>query len=225
MLLPACGGDVADEECGFVTGPEGRGAPLGLEKSVVSLSRYDPSWAVLGEKERTTVQGLLGELATDVQHGGSTAVAGLDAKPILDIAVALAPDCRATNEIVKRMEANGYEYRATKDRTAACYSCAPSASFAQSTCTWLPSMTLNGIATSASATTCAPRLNAETTTNGSSANSQPAMRLTAARTPSPRQPSSSKLFGLPAIRRHAPTVSDGVARCPHPDTCAVRSSR
>lgn len=98
-----------------MTGPEGRGVPLGLEKSVVSLSRYDPSWAVLGEKERTTVQGLLGELATDVQHVGSTAVAGLDAKPILDIAVALAPDRdRATNEIVKRMEASGYEYRGDK---------------------------------------------------------------------------------------------------------------
>ncbi len=55
---------------------------------------------------------LLGHLASDVQHVGSTAVVGLDAKPILDIAVALDPDhSSGTNEIVRRMEAGGYEYQ------------------------------------------------------------------------------------------------------------------
>lgn len=99
--------DAVDATAGAADQP-----PLGLEAGLVSLSRHDPRWLVLGETERSTVQKLLGNLAIDVQHVGSTAVAGLDAKPILDIAVALDSASPAgIDEIVKRMVAAGYVYR------------------------------------------------------------------------------------------------------------------
>ena len=55
---------------------------LGLPFGVVALAAPDPSWQALGEDERTTIATALGDLALDVQHVGSTAVPGLDAKPI-----------------------------------------------------------------------------------------------------------------------------------------------
>lgn len=50
---------------------------LGLERGVVSLTRHDPSWLVLGDRERSTVKALLGPRAVDVQHVGSTALAAV----------------------------------------------------------------------------------------------------------------------------------------------------
>jgi GrpB-like predicted nucleotidyltransferase (UPF0157 family) len=84
---------------------------LGLGQGVVFLAPHDPSWPVFGERERSAVNTLLGSLALDVEHVGSTAIADLEAKPILDIAVALDPLNRETEEIVRRMEAGGYKYR------------------------------------------------------------------------------------------------------------------
>jgi GrpB-like predicted nucleotidyltransferase (UPF0157 family) len=71
------------------TGEPSVGGLLGLDRSEVRLARYDPGWAPLGERERATVEALLGVLAVQVMHVGSTAVPGIDAKPILDIAAAV----------------------------------------------------------------------------------------------------------------------------------------
>jgi GrpB-like predicted nucleotidyltransferase (UPF0157 family) len=88
-----------------------RSVSLGLHRAAVELRPYDPSWAMLGERERSTVAGVLAELANDVQHVGSTAVPGLDAKPILDIAVALDPTQKLSNRaIAGRMESAGYHF-------------------------------------------------------------------------------------------------------------------
>jgi GrpB-like predicted nucleotidyltransferase (UPF0157 family) len=95
-----------------MTEPEPRPAPLGLHKSAVVLCPHNCSWAGLGESERSTIEGLVTRFAADVQHVGSTAVTGLDAKPILDIAVALDPaQDPNTAEIARRMQAGGYQYR------------------------------------------------------------------------------------------------------------------
>lgn len=78
----------------------------------MSLSGYDSSWAESGRRERSTLGVLLGVFAVEVQHVGSTAVEGLDAKPILDIAVGLAPvGGLDVAEIGRRMGECGYEYR------------------------------------------------------------------------------------------------------------------
>jgi GrpB-like predicted nucleotidyltransferase (UPF0157 family) len=61
---------------------------LGPKKGTVRVVSYGPDWSDLFEQERRLLQQHIGHLALDIQHVGSTAVPGLDAKPILDIAVA-----------------------------------------------------------------------------------------------------------------------------------------
>ncbi|MGH9697009.1 MAG: GrpB family protein [Bryobacteraceae bacterium] len=63
---------------------------LGLEAGVVRLRDYSPRWAEMYALEAARICGALGCLALDVQHVGSTAIPGIKAKPILDIAVAVS---------------------------------------------------------------------------------------------------------------------------------------
>jgi GrpB-like predicted nucleotidyltransferase (UPF0157 family) len=51
----------------------------------VSLSPYDPSWPACFQRERERLRPILGAIAEDLEHYGSTAVPGLSAKPILDM--------------------------------------------------------------------------------------------------------------------------------------------
>jgi GrpB-like predicted nucleotidyltransferase (UPF0157 family) len=83
---------------------------LGLEKSEVLLREHNPEWIPLGRLECDVVRDLLGDLAVDVVHVGSTSVPGLDAKPILDIAASV-PDACAIDQIVERLAGSGpYDY-------------------------------------------------------------------------------------------------------------------
>jgi GrpB-like predicted nucleotidyltransferase (UPF0157 family) len=72
---------------------------IGLRRGIVKVVAYRPGWHHLFEQERRLLQQHIGSLVLDIQHVGSTAVPGLDAKPIIDIAVAIAspaviPGCR-----------------------------------------------------------------------------------------------------------------------------------
>jgi GrpB-like predicted nucleotidyltransferase (UPF0157 family) len=62
---------------------------LGLKRGTVQVVAYRPDWHDLFEQERCVLQQHVGHHVLDIQHVGSTAVPGLDAKPILDIAVAV----------------------------------------------------------------------------------------------------------------------------------------
>jgi GrpB-like predicted nucleotidyltransferase (UPF0157 family) len=54
----------------------------------VRLVAYDPQWPVRFEEERAALSEAIGEWATGgIHHVGSTAVPGLDAKPVIDILV------------------------------------------------------------------------------------------------------------------------------------------
>jgi GrpB-like predicted nucleotidyltransferase (UPF0157 family) len=75
---------------------------------------HDPRWIALGKHECQVVTRLLGETARDVVHVGSTSVPGIEAKPILDIAVAVDDDA-ATHDLVARLCAGGeYSYEGDK---------------------------------------------------------------------------------------------------------------
>jgi len=63
---------------------------LGLDENTVVLVEYTSRWCKAFELERFALQNALGTVARDIQHIGSTAIPGLDAKPILDVAVAVA---------------------------------------------------------------------------------------------------------------------------------------
>jgi len=62
---------------------------IGLQRGTVQVVAHHPDWRDLFERERRILQQHIGHLVLDIQHVGSTAVPGLDAKPILDIAVAV----------------------------------------------------------------------------------------------------------------------------------------
>lgn len=61
--------------------------PLGLKRGTVALQPHNPWWAVLAGECIGELKSLLGTAALDIQHVGSTAIGGIHAKPILDIAV------------------------------------------------------------------------------------------------------------------------------------------
>jgi len=83
---------------------------LGLDKSEVRLSPHNPDWPALGAGECAAVAGLLHDIAEVVVHVGSTAVPGLEAKPILDI-VAAVDDQVTIDDVVTRLCGDGtYAY-------------------------------------------------------------------------------------------------------------------
>lgn len=51
------------------------------------LAAADPTWAARYAEEHTVLQAALGDRVLAIEHVGSTSVAGLAAKPVLDIAV------------------------------------------------------------------------------------------------------------------------------------------
>ncbi len=83
---------------------------LGLRYGSVRLVEHDARWrrAFLRERARL-VQALHGVVA-EVEHIGSTAVPGLPAKPILDIAVGI-PQSVDVNKCIMRLQQHGFHYR------------------------------------------------------------------------------------------------------------------
>ena len=63
---------------------------IGLERGTVGVVPPDDGWPVAFARERHRLCEHIGHLVLDIQHVGSTAVPGLAAKPIIDIAVAVA---------------------------------------------------------------------------------------------------------------------------------------
>jgi GrpB-like predicted nucleotidyltransferase (UPF0157 family) len=51
------------------------------------IAEYDPNWVHQFEKEARLLQSMLGEVALNIQHIGSTAIPGIKAKPIIDILI------------------------------------------------------------------------------------------------------------------------------------------
>jgi GrpB-like predicted nucleotidyltransferase (UPF0157 family) len=71
---------VTDRDDILIGGPEG---------GWVTLVPWRPEWAERFEAERARIAAALGERASLIEHVGSTSVPGLDAKPIVDILVAV----------------------------------------------------------------------------------------------------------------------------------------
>ena len=80
--------------------PEQRAEP-------VVIAPYDPAWPATFAALRDRIAPVLGELAAGIEHVGSTAVPGLDAKPIIDVDVVIrhADDLP---EVAARLATVGY---------------------------------------------------------------------------------------------------------------------
>ena len=82
---------------------------LGLKHGVNRLVDYDPQWPLAFEAERVRIHRVLAEIARGIEHYGSTAVAGLRAKPIIDILVGVEP-LDAWIQCKGPLESLGYDY-------------------------------------------------------------------------------------------------------------------
>ena len=74
----------------------------------VLVATYDPSWPRRFERERRRVARRLAGAAVAIEHIGSTAVPGLDVKPVVDILVGVAGPL-ADHAVTPRLQALGYE--------------------------------------------------------------------------------------------------------------------
>ena len=81
----------------------------GLDRREVRLVEHRPAWGRLALGVRDDILRAAGDLLEDVQHVGSTAVPGMVAKPILDLA-ALASDEADIPEIIGKLIAAGFMY-------------------------------------------------------------------------------------------------------------------
>jgi GrpB-like predicted nucleotidyltransferase (UPF0157 family) len=71
---------------------------------------YDPRWRDEYSREATALRDLLGQDAVQIEHVGSTAVPGLAAKPLIDIAVIFS-DRTHLETARERLAATGYDDR------------------------------------------------------------------------------------------------------------------
>ncbi len=77
--------------------------------NAIKVIDYDPEWPRVFDLRRREVEILLGELVTDIHHIGSTSVAGLAAKPKIDMdAVIRRPD--DVMEAVERIKPAGFAF-------------------------------------------------------------------------------------------------------------------
>ena len=75
----------------------------------MKLSSYSQQWKNLYEEEGIRIKDIVGDSAIDIQHIGSTAIPGMVAKPIIDIAVML-PSLDKAKDLIKPLATLGYNY-------------------------------------------------------------------------------------------------------------------
>jgi GrpB-like predicted nucleotidyltransferase (UPF0157 family) len=76
----------------------------------ITLADYDADWPALYDREEARIRSALGDRVVQVEHTGSTSVAGLAAKPIIDITLTV-PDSAAEDDYVPALESVGYVLR------------------------------------------------------------------------------------------------------------------
>ncbi|MEH7636053.1 GrpB family protein [Bacillus pumilus] len=85
---------------------------LGLPRGEVFLVPWSAEWGKEFEREKKRIVGVIGQYTVNVHHIGSTAVNGLSAKPIIDIAIKIDYFFDGT-QCVTALQGLGYSYRGT----------------------------------------------------------------------------------------------------------------
>jgi len=70
---------------------------------------YNPTWPTLFTEERNRILEAVGQWVEEVEHVGSTAIPGLDAKPVIDLMVGLE-DIAYAHSSVEPLTNLGYSY-------------------------------------------------------------------------------------------------------------------
>jgi GrpB-like predicted nucleotidyltransferase (UPF0157 family) len=91
-------------------GGTGADAPTPVVDEPVRIVLYDPAWPVRFEQERAALRTAIGDwIAGGIHHVGSTAVPGLEAKPVIDILVGVR-DLEESRSCFDRLAMLGYQY-------------------------------------------------------------------------------------------------------------------
>ncbi|WP_248930797.1 GrpB family protein [Paenibacillus hamazuiensis] len=85
---------------------------LGLPKGKVFLVPWTSQWETEFWTEKQRIQSEIGERVSEIHHIGSTAIRGLSAKPIIDIAIEIERFEEGI-ECVPGLEKLGYSYKGT----------------------------------------------------------------------------------------------------------------
>jgi GrpB-like predicted nucleotidyltransferase (UPF0157 family) len=100
-------------KCAFRPGALTQNTPLRISDVVdepIRIVSHSPTWAATFEAEREALEAAIGAWATGgIHHVGSTAVSGLDAKPVIDILVGVEdlPRSRACFPLLEELQ---YQY-------------------------------------------------------------------------------------------------------------------
>ena len=89
-----------------LSGPEAR---LGLRPGQVELVEHNAHWRGLFEGLAAQIAEVLGGLDAQIEHVGSTSVPGLPAKPLLDIAIGIAPPID-NDDVITRLATAGLHF-------------------------------------------------------------------------------------------------------------------
>ncbi len=76
----------------------------------IEVVPYDPAWPEEFEKISAALKEWIGDLLIGIEHVGSTSVAGLAAKPIIDLD-AVMRDKKVLPEIIERLSVHGFEHQ------------------------------------------------------------------------------------------------------------------
>lgn len=83
---------------------------LGSERGTVKLYKHEKEWEIEAQNTIIRLKEILGDTIKDIQHVGSTAIPGIQAKPIIDIALAV----NSFDDVLarkNRLKAAGFYYR------------------------------------------------------------------------------------------------------------------
>lgn len=83
---------------------------LGLQRGTTAIRVYDERWSQEFEIEAERLRSILSSFVAQVEHVGSTAVPGLAAKPILDLALAFE-SAESLTQARRLLRAEGYTDR------------------------------------------------------------------------------------------------------------------
>ena len=83
---------------------------IGMKRGTVYLEPHQAEWERVAEETIQTLKSILGSIAADIQHIGSTSIRTISAKPIIDIAVA-AKDFDGILSMREELRQNGIIYR------------------------------------------------------------------------------------------------------------------
>ncbi len=87
---------------------------IGLERGKVALYAHHPEWEREAVRTIRALKEILGDVAAEAAHVGSTAVKSIRAKPIIDIAIAV-PDFTDIVRYNRELELQGFYYRYAMD--------------------------------------------------------------------------------------------------------------